>query len=212
MLQGSPGSHNPLRCIAAKGHLQQVAIEAIATVHLPFRTGLAEWEYNVAHRSLEVCMAEMIIRPTMKFIYLGYASVVVIVVALVVAMESIHKMPLWIPLAWQPWIPWVPVLLLLWPVKRHLLNRLTKMTILDDKLRYERGLMSRTTRTILISKVQDVTVHQRISQRLFGVGDVSIETAGGSSRETIFNIDRPQEIADHINEHSQKEPLKDPLS
>jgi len=79
-------------------------------------------------------------------------------------------------------------------------------------MRYEWGILSRTTHTILISKVQDVTVHQRIGQRLFGVGDVSIETAGGSSRETIFNIDRPQEIADHINEHSQTGPSKDPLT
>ena len=156
-------------------------------------------------------MAEMVIRPTMKYIYLGYVLVVVIVVASVVLLEHI-QMPVGIPPALQPWIPWLPVLLLLWPLKRHLRNRLTKMTILEDRLRYESGLMSRTTRTILISKVQDVTVHQRISQRLFGVGDVSIETAGGSSRETIFNIDRPQEIADHINEHSQKEPSKDPLT
>jgi uncharacterized membrane protein YdbT with pleckstrin-like domain len=86
------------------------------------------------------------------------------------------------------------------------------MTILDDRLRYESGLLSRTTRTILISKVQDVTVHQRIGQRIFGVGDVSIETAGEASRETIFNIDRPQEIADHINEHAQRGHSKDPLN
>ena len=156
-------------------------------------------------------MAEMIIRPTMKFIYMGYVVVIVIVVALVVAMERI-PMPSQIPSAWQPWIPWLPVLLLLWPVKRHLLNRLTKMTILDDKLRYERGLMSRTTRTILISRVQDVTVHQRVGQRLFGVGDLSVETAGEASRETIVNIDRPKEIADHINELSQRGPSKDQLT
>ncbi len=156
-------------------------------------------------------MAEMIIRPTMKFIYLGYVVVIVIVVALAMAMERI-QMPSQIPLAWQPWIPWLPVLLLLWPLKRHLLNRLTKMTILDDRLRYERGLLSRTTRTILISRVQDVTVHQRIGQRMFDVGDVSIETAGESSRETIFNIDRPQEIADLINQHSQRGNSKDQLT
>ena len=123
-------------------------------------------------------MAEMIIRPTMKFIYLGYAVVAVIVVALVVVLERM-PWPADVPSALRTWIPWLPVLLLLWPVKRHLLNRLTKMTILDDKLRYERGLLSKTTRTILISRVQDVTVHQRIGQRIFGVGDVSIETAGG---------------------------------
>lgn len=208
MLQGSPSSHNPLRRIAAKVHLHEVTIEAIVTLHLAIGTQFAEWEYNVAHKSREVCMAEMVIRPTMKFIYLGYALVVVIVVASVVLLQHI-QMPVGIPPALQPWIPFLPVLLLIWPLKRHLRNRLTKMTILDDRLRYESGLMSRTTRTILISKVQDVTVHQRISQRLFGVGDVSIETAGGSSRETIFNIDRPQEIADHINGHSQKEPPKD---
>jgi len=156
-------------------------------------------------------MAEMIIRPTMKFIYLGYLLVVLIVVASVVALMRI-QMPPDVPPPWQTWIPWLPVLLLLWPVKRHLRNRLTKMTILDDKLRYERGLLSRTTRTILISRVQDVTVHQRVGQRIFDVGDLSIETAGESSRETIFNIDRPREIADHINEHSQKEPATDPLT
>ena len=156
-------------------------------------------------------MSETIIRPTMKFIYMGYAITVVIVAALVVEMMRV-QWPSSIPPAWQPWIPWLPALLLLWPLKRHLRNRLTRMTILDDRLRYETGLLSKTTRTILISRVQDVTVHQRIGQRIFGVGDLSIETAGEASRETIFNIDRPQEIADHINQHSQKGPAKDQLT
>jgi uncharacterized membrane protein YdbT with pleckstrin-like domain len=156
-------------------------------------------------------MSEMIIRPTMKFIRLGYAVVVVIVVALVVATMRMQWPP-WIPSPWQPWIPWLPALLLLWPVKRHLRNRLTKMTILDDRLRYETGLLSRTTRTILVSRVQDVTVHQRVGQRIFGVGDLSIETAGEASRLTISQIDRPQEIADRINEHSQRGHSKDQLT
>ena len=129
-------------------------------------------------------MAEMVVRPTMKFIYLGYLLVIVIVVAAVVALMRVQQWPSWIPAALQPWIPWLPVLLLLWPLRRHLHNRLTKMTILDDRVRYETGLLGRTTRTFLISKVQDVTVHQRVSQRIFGVGDLSIETAGGSGRET----------------------------
>jgi uncharacterized membrane protein YdbT with pleckstrin-like domain len=156
-------------------------------------------------------MAEMIIRPTMKFIYLGYAVVVVIVVASAVAMMRVQWPP-WIPSPWQPWIPWLPALLLLWPLERHVRNRFTKMTILDDRLRYERGILGRTTRTVLISRVQDVTVHQRIGQRIFGVGDLSIETAGKSSWEAIVDIDRPREIADHINEHSQSGNSKDQLT
>ncbi|MGD0010379.1 MAG: PH domain-containing protein [Terriglobia bacterium] len=156
-------------------------------------------------------MSEMIIRPTMKFIYMGYAVAVLIVAALVVAAMRLHWPPS-IPSAWQPWIPWLPVLLLLWPLKRHFRNRFTKMTILDDRLRYETGILSRNTRNVQLSKVQDVTVHQRIGQRIFGVGDLSIETAGKSSWEAIVNIDRPQEIADHINQLSERGHSKDQLT
>jgi len=156
-------------------------------------------------------MSEMIIRPTMKFIYVGYVLAILIVAAAVVATLHIQWPP-WIPSPWQPWIPWLTVLLLLWPLKSHLRNRLTKMTILDDKLRYETGFMSKTTRTILISRIQDVTVHQRVGQRIFGVGDLSIETAGEASRETIYQIDRPQEIADHINQLSEKIPARGQLT
>jgi uncharacterized membrane protein YdbT with pleckstrin-like domain len=149
-------------------------------------------------------MAEMIIRPTMKYIYLGYALAIIVVVVSIVGLEHIH-MPPRIPLALQPWIPFLPVLLLWLPIKRHLLNRLTKITILNDRLRYEVGILSKTTRTVLISRVQDVTVAQSIGQRIMGVGDVSIETAGKESWETFCNIDRPHEIANHINERSQVE-------
>ena len=148
-------------------------------------------------------MGERVIRPTMKFIYLGYVLVILIVIFLFGVLRNMHW-PFAVPPSILPWIPFLPVLLLLWPFKRHLRNRLTKLTILSDRLRYETGLLGRTTRTILISKVQDVTVHQSLTQRLFGVGDLAVESAGGSSRETMFNIDRPQEIADLVNVHPEK--------
>ena len=138
-------------------------------------------------------MAEMIIRPTMKFIYLGYVATILAMAGIVSAVGRME---------WPPWLAWASLILILWPMKRHAGNRLTKMTLLDDKLRYETGALGKTTRTIMISRVQDLTVHQSISQRIFGVGDLSIETAGESSRLTIPGIDRPQEIADHIQELS----------
>jgi membrane protein YdbS with pleckstrin-like domain len=33
---------------------------------------------------------------------------------------------------------------------------------------------------------------------LFGVGNLSIETAGESSRLSLLNVDKPQELADEI--------------
>ena len=141
----------------------------------------------------------MIIRPTMKFVYAGYAAAL-LVAAVIAAATIVMQLP--------SWIPALPSILLLWPLKSHVQNRLTRMTILDDKLRYETGFLGKTTRTILISRVQDLTVHQGIGQRIFGVGDLSIETAGEASRLTIRGIDRPQKIADHINELSQAGPSK----
>ncbi|MBZ5703167.1 MAG: PH domain-containing protein [Acidobacteriia bacterium] len=156
-------------------------------------------------------MSELIIRPTMKFIYAGYAVALLILAAALAA--TFHmQWPPWIPSSWHPWLPWSPALLLLRPLQRHLRNRLTKMTILDDRLRYETGFLSKTTRTILISRIQDLTVHQRLAQRLFAVGDLSIETAGETSRLTIPEIDRPQQIADHINNLSRSAPPKEPLT
>ena len=45
------------------------------------------------------------------------------------------------------------------------------MTMVGDKLRYEVGMLSKATRTIQLSKVQDVTVRQSLPQRIAGVGD-----------------------------------------
>ena len=140
-------------------------------------------------------MAETIIHPTMKFIRAGYAAVLLLIIALSAA-----------TLAWQwpAWLAWLSGALLLWPLKSHIRNRMTRITILDDKLRFDTGFLSKTTRTILMSRIQDLTVHQRVGQRIFRVGDLSIETAGETSRLTIPEIDRPQEVADRINELARK--------
>ena len=140
-------------------------------------------------------MAETIIRPTMKFIHAGYVAVFLVIIAFAVASLT---------LGWPLLVAWLSPLLLLWPLKCHILNRRTRITILEDKLRFDTGFLSKTTRTILISRIQDLTVHQRVGQRIFGVGDLSIETAGETSRLTIPEIDRPQEVADLINELARK--------
>jgi uncharacterized membrane protein YdbT with pleckstrin-like domain len=52
--------------------------------------------------------------------------------------------------------------------------------------------------------VQDVRVDQKMLQRLFDIGDISIETAGEASRLTLHNIDKPQTLADEIMNRAQK--------
>ena len=92
----------------------------------------------------------------------------------------------------------LPAVAILFSAIRHLRLRLTKLTVLDDRLRFEAGLFSKTTRTIELAKVQDVRVDQTLGQRMLNIGDLSLETAGGASRIVMKSIDRPQEAADHI--------------
>ncbi|HLG98337.1 MAG TPA: PH domain-containing protein [Bryobacteraceae bacterium] len=99
-----------------------------------------------------------------------------------------------------PWLPLASLLFLLWPIKRHIQRQSVKLTIAGEKLRYETGLASRSTRIIQLPKVQDVRAIQSFWQRIFGVGDVSIETAGEYSRLIVENLDRPQQLAEQITD------------
>ena len=141
-------------------------------------------------------MEDTVIRPTMKFIKLGYAVVLLIIVAgVIVFFTMISPESEWRS---KPWVMALPALLLVWPIRRHVARQFTKATIAGDKLRYEVGVLGKSTRNISLPKVQDARVDQSVTQRMFGVGNLSIETAGETSRLTILNVDRPQQVADEI--------------
>ena len=140
----------------------------------------------------------MQLRPSIKLIKLVYILSLIAAVAIAVYLLSIHDRDdrLWALLL-------LPAIAILFAAIRHVRRRLTKLTILGDRLRYESGLFSKTTRTIELAKVQDVRVDQTVGQRILNIGDLSLETAGGTSRIVMQSIDRPQEAADHILELSR---------
>ncbi len=142
-------------------------------------------------------MEDLVVRPTLKFIQAAYIAVLVILAAGFLARYYYEpKWPLWTPLALA--------VLLLWVFTRHVRRMSHKLTISVEKLIYEEGLLGKSTRTIQLAKVQDVRVDQSLFDRMFGVGRLSMETAGGSSRLTMAPIDRPHQIADEITNRSEK--------
>jgi uncharacterized membrane protein YdbT with pleckstrin-like domain len=103
-------------------------------------------------------------------------------------------------------VPLAAPVVFVWPALRWLRRSFNRTTISGDRLRYESGALTKSTRTIQLSKVQDVRVDQRFSQRIFSTGDLSIETAGETSRLTLHNVDSPQTLADEILNRAQKGP------
>ena len=147
-------------------------------------------------------MSELIVRPTAKFIKAG-----AILAAIVVLGVEIAYVANWRDNEKLAWVPIVAPLVLLWPAERWLRRRFIKLVFTTDhRLRYEVGITSKTTRNIQLYKVQDVRVDQRLVQRLWKVGDLSIETAGGASHEKICNMDDPQALADDIMNRAQTGP------
>jgi uncharacterized membrane protein YdbT with pleckstrin-like domain len=126
----------------------------------------------------------------MKYIRAGYAAAIAVVLAALALYLTTWNAAYWLPL--------VALVVLLWPAARHVRRSATRAVIEGDRLRYETGLLGKSTRNIQLSKVQDVRVDQSLGQRLLGVGNLSVETAGETSRLTIPNIDGPQRVADQL--------------
>ena len=138
-------------------------------------------------------MEEIVIRPSMKLVRAGYTLVfgVIFVCVFIYANNKAFENT-------TAWVLIIPALLLLWPLKYHLLRRFTRMTLSGDKLGYETGILSRSKRNIQLSKVQDVRVDQSLGQRLLHTGNLSVETAGETSLLTMRNVDNPDLLAEEL--------------
>jgi putative membrane protein len=100
--------------------------------------------------------------------------------------------------AQSPYIAVILLILLIPAVRMHLRRRMISMRFHDDHLTVETGFLSRTRRTVDMAKIQDVTVRQTLGQRILGVGDLMLESAGESGGMSITNLDNPRAIADEI--------------
>jgi uncharacterized membrane protein YdbT with pleckstrin-like domain len=136
-------------------------------------------------------MQDRTIHPSMKTVYAAYAVAIVLIIA-----------GIWGYYAYLQddprWLMAIPLVVLMWPLRMHIRRRLVSLRLHDDHLTIESGFFSRTRRTLDLAKVQDVTVRQSIGQRLLGVGDLMLETAGESGAVGIPNLDAPRNLADEI--------------
>ena len=140
---------------------------------------------------------ERIIRPSVKLVYFSYVCVFAVIGAAAWSyFQYLGDKPRWL-LA-------IPFVLLLVAIRMHLRTRLISLKLETERLTLQTGMISHTRRTVDIAKIQDVTVHQSLSQRLLGIGDITMETAGESGRLTLQGIDRPKSVADDILEASER--------
>ena len=146
-------------------------------------------------------MHAMQVRQSLKGVKIAYALVAILAAAIAaywLSASNPPEVPLWAPLL-------APAVLLMLVAIRHLRRRTTSLDVQGERLRYEAGLFSKTSRIMELAKVQDVRFDQTFGQRMINTGDLSVETAGETSRIVMPSIDRPREVAERILELSRQQ-------
>jgi uncharacterized membrane protein YdbT with pleckstrin-like domain len=144
-------------------------------------------------------MEDYTLHPSMKTVWAAYALALIVIVA---GLWAYYTYGLYKPRWWMA----VPLIALLPPLNMHLKRRLLTLRFHDDHLTLETGFLSRTRRTVDMAKIQDVTVQQSLGQRMLGVGDLMLESAGERGSMSIQNMDRPRVIADAILNSARRSP------
>ena len=136
----------------------------------------------------------MVLRQSIKLLLAAYVLCGVLEAAIAVywlTSPDHPDVPIWVPLA-------LPLVLQAFTAIRHVGRLGSSLTIAGDRIKFVSGLLSKSTRVMELAKVQDVRVDQSLGQRLVGTGDLSVETAGETSRIVMPSVDRPHEVAEHI--------------
>lgn len=86
------------------------------------------------------------------------------------------------------------IILLVW----HLQNKASKLSVVDNSILYEKGLLSKERSEVVISSVRSVKVKQSFFNRIFGVGRVEIYTAGDDPEIVASGLPDPNKVREAI--------------
>lgn len=86
------------------------------------------------------------------------------------------------------------IIFLVWFLKTKAL----KLTVTDDDILFEKGLLSKERSELSLSSVRTVKVKQTFINRIFGVGSIEIFTAGDAAEINIAGLPDPNRIRELI--------------
>ncbi len=83
---------------------------------------------------------------------------------------------------------------------------ITTYRLTNERLQIVRGFISRKTEEIDLYRVNDLDMKQTVIERVFGVGDVNLETTDATSPvTTIHNVGDPNRVKDMIRQAARAE-------
>lgn len=104
-------------------------------------------------------------------------------------------------------ILWVGVVLLLcfaYPLYQHLQRNRVSYRLKSEKIEIEQGLFSRSIQNLALSHINNISIYQSLTQRLLGIGNVLIDSAGTADKIALRSIRNPRQYANLILSQLQR--------
>lgn len=95
------------------------------------------------------------------------------------------------------------LLLLVFPLRLYIRSLASSLGVENGMLRLRTGILTEQVASMALERLQEVRVRRTLWQRLWGTGDLHIESAAESSGLAMADVDDPQSVADRIIELSR---------
>ena len=92
------------------------------------------------------------------------------------------------------------ILILLW---WFLQCKSTKLSVFDNEILFEKGLLSKERSEVNISSIRTIRVKQSFFNRIFGVGTVEIYTAGDNPEFVAHGLPEPNKVRELVKLQQQ---------
>jgi uncharacterized membrane protein YdbT with pleckstrin-like domain len=134
---------------------------------------------------------DLVVRPTLRRAKFGAAVAGVLFLAIAFLTYVFKDSVAW-------WIIFAGLIPFIMPLAAWIEHKRVRLTLAGRTLTFEQGFFSTSMRRLDTTKIQDVRVERSLSERMWGVGTLILETAGEDGRLVMHDVDRPLEVADRI--------------
>lgn len=87
---------------------------------------------------------------------------------------------------------------ILWFIYRLIIWRTTYFVVTTDRVIYRSGVVSKSGRNIPLEGITNIASSQTVLERMLGVGDLQIESAGVTGRQRFSDILNPTRVENRI--------------
>lgn len=100
-------------------------------------------------------------------------------------------------------------LALVWFLARVIVWRTTHFVITTDRFIFRSGVFSKSGKEIPLDRLDSITYNQSLGERILGVGDLQIESAGESGRQVYSDVGKPAKVVNLIHQQMERAQERD---